>query len=214
MISERPASVSPHRALVVRRRISGASKRDCHPKGTRAIQETPVATRSSRAASSRRETSRLTPAILDTVLQSLRVVVEQALEIDLCQSLTEYALQRIFTAGEGHLPGADEDVVCSLNTLALLIGLASGEQEEERNRAPQGESRYRRAGADRVVLDDENAADSTSVTADGSGGLDEVLRRLDGEAMTIVEQKGQELGQRALRLSLLGDYQGVEFLRR
>jgi hypothetical protein len=29
MISERPASVSPHRALVVRRRISGASKRDC-----------------------------------------------------------------------------------------------------------------------------------------------------------------------------------------
>ena len=129
--------------------------------------------------------------VLNALLQGIAVLIEHAFEVDFGQGLTKNSLQRSFAAGESHLPCADMNCIHALDAFVLIVGLVAGKQHKQWTRTTQGQGGNSRSSTDGFILNDEDAADTATIAADGPRRLDEIRCRIDAKTIAIVEQQRQ-----------------------
>ena len=135
-------------------------------------------------------------------------LVEQGVEAVLGKSDFDQAGQGEDLAAEGRLPGAQEDVVY-LGALVPLGGQQfSREEDDHRHLALLGEQGEGVVHVDRLVLDDEHAADVLPEPAYRLAGADEVGDDIGNKAVLVAEQHGEEVGDQFLGLAVLADDEG------
>ena len=117
----------------------------------------------------RRQRIQLFEAVPQTLLELGRVLLDAGIvTVAALQARRDELLQGALAGREGHLPGADINVIELGALFALLLRDVTGEEEEEGNRTFRAEDGDCAANTDRLPLDDDDAADRLAAPPDDS----------------------------------------------